>query len=59
MPKSFAQCLALVVLGIFSVKAADKEGFISIFDGKTLKGWEAMPAETAPAWTVKDAARLS
>ena len=32
----------------------DKDGFVSIFDGKTLKGWEALPAETAPAWTVKD-----
>jgi len=38
------------------VQAAEKdeEGFISIFDGKTLKGWEAMPAITAPAWTVKN-----
>ena len=33
---------------------ADKDGFVSIFDGETLKGWEALPAETAPAWTVKD-----
>ena len=33
---------------------ADKEGFVSIFDGKTLTGWEALPANTAPAWTVKD-----
>ena len=32
----------------------DKDGFVSIFDGKTLKGWEALPAETAPAWTVKN-----
>lgn len=32
----------------------DKDGFVSIFDGKTLKGWQALPAETAPAWTVKD-----
>ncbi|MHC4433328.1 MAG: 3-keto-disaccharide hydrolase [Planctomycetota bacterium] len=30
----------------------DEEGFVSIFDGKTLKGWRALPAETAPAWTV-------
>ena len=33
---------------------ADKDGFVSIFDGKTLKGWEALPAKTAPAWTVQD-----
>ena len=29
-------------------------GFVSMFDGKTLEGWEATPAKTAPAWTVKD-----
>ncbi len=34
-------------------QVADKDGFISIFDGKTLQGWEATPAKTAPAWTVK------
>ena len=43
----------LVMLGIFSAQGADKDGFIPIFDGKTLKGWEATPAKTAPAWTVK------
>ena len=32
----------------------DKDGFVSIFDGKTLKGWQALPAKTAPAWTVTD-----
>jgi hypothetical protein len=32
---------------------ADK-GFVSMFDGKTLAGWEAMPASTAGAWTVND-----
>ena len=31
-----------------------KDGFMSIFDGKTLDGWKALPARTAPAWTVKD-----
>ncbi len=34
------------------VQGADKGGFVSIFDGQTLKGWEATPANTAPAWTV-------
>ena len=43
----------LVMLGISSAQGADKDGFVSIFDGKTLNGWEAMPARTAPAWTVK------
>ena len=44
----------LVMLGISSAHGAGKDGFISIFDGKTLKGWEATPARTAPDWTVKD-----
>jgi hypothetical protein len=34
----------------------DKDGFVSIFDGKTLKGWEALPPKTARAWTVKNGA---
>tara|TARA_B100001123_G_C15232191_1_gene995595 strand:- start:546 stop:1247 length:702 start_codon:yes stop_codon:yes gene_type:complete len=38
---------------LFAAQGADKDGFISIFDGKTLKGWEATPAKTAPAWKVK------
>ena len=46
--------LALGALGWATAQAAGKDGFISIFDGKTLKGWEAMPARTAPAWTVQD-----
>ncbi len=38
------------------VKAAEKDdrGFVSIFDGKTLKGWEVMPAKATPAWRVRD-----
>jgi len=32
----------------------DEDGFVSIFDGKTLNGWRAMPADTAAAWTVRD-----
>ena len=46
--------LALGALGWATAQAAGKDGFVSIFDGKTLKGWEAMPARTAPAWTVQD-----
>jgi hypothetical protein len=52
--KIAAQLVTLVVLGTTSAQSADKDGFISIFNGKTLEGWEAMPAKTAPAWTVKD-----
>ena len=46
--------LALGALGWTTAQAAGKDGFVSIFDGKTLKGWEAMPARTAPAWMVQD-----
>ncbi len=42
------------VLSAIGQEKADDDGFVSIFDGKTLAGWEAMPAETAAAWTVKD-----
>ena len=44
----------LLFLGLASVQGAAKDGFVSMFDGKTLKGWEATPARTAPAWTVQD-----
>jgi len=33
---------------------ADKEGFVPIFDGKTLTGWEEMPAAATRAWSVVD-----
>ena len=35
---------------------ADDEGFVSLFDGKTLAGWHAVPKECAPDWTVRDGA---
>ena len=35
-------------------KAANAEGFVTIFDGKTLQGWEEMPAGKEKAWTVVD-----
>jgi hypothetical protein len=31
-----------------------QEGFVTIFDGRTLNGWKAMPSNTAGAWTVKN-----
>ena len=43
----FSFCLA-------AGQAAGKDGFVSMFDGKTLKGWEATPSKTAAAWTVKE-----
>ncbi len=47
-------CMAGSAYGEKKSSETDKDGFVSIFDGKTLKGWEAMPANIAPAWTVKD-----
>ncbi len=48
--------LCLFTIGIFgtSAPADDDKGFVSIFDGKTLKGWEEMPAAKQKAWSVKD-----
>ncbi len=43
----------LLLSGLVTAQAAAKDGFIFIFDGKTLKGWEATPLKTAPAWTVQ------
>lgn len=31
-------------------------GFVSIFDGKTLEGWHAAPADSASDWSVRDGA---
>jgi len=46
--------ISLLLLGCITAQSASNDGFISIFDGKTLQGWEATPAKTAPAWTVKE-----
>jgi len=43
----------ILLSGLVTAQAAAKDGFIFIFDGKTLKGWEATPLKTAPAWTVQ------
>ena len=59
--KSNALWLAATLLGcseVFTVIQAvdtkpNEDGFISIFDGKTLNGWEATPAKSAKAWEVK------
>ena len=48
-----ARTVQFMVLALVLLTSAC-EGFVSIFDGKTLKGWEAVPAKTAPAWSVKD-----
>ncbi|MDA9963071.1 DUF1080 domain-containing protein [Opitutales bacterium] len=52
IPCIIATLTALMTLPVISSKPG--QDFIKIFDGKTLDGWEAMPAKTAPAWTVED-----
>ncbi len=39
-----------------ALNAADKadDGFVSIFDGKTLTGWQALPPKSMSAWSVQD-----
>ena len=49
---TFTTLVFLLSIEVFAAKP-DK-AFVKIFDGKTLDGWEVMPAKTAPAWTVKD-----
>ena len=58
MPKA---CLALVGLVLCSSYLSAKEvandakdGFVSIFDGKTLKGWRALPKEGIDDWSVRE-----
>ena len=52
IPCIIATLTALMTLPVISSKPS--QDFIKIFDGKTLDGWEAMPANTSPAWTVEN-----
>ncbi len=52
--------LSTVTISVFllstGISAEDKKlepGFISMFDGKTLKGWSTMPKKASQAWSVK------
>ncbi len=44
--------LGLVLL--LGIPAVAEEAFVSIFDGKTLDGWRALPEGRAWEWTVED-----
>jgi len=46
----------LLIAGLIGVNADHHggHGFKSIFDGKTLDGWEVLPKKASKAWTVKD-----
>ncbi len=50
---------ALVLASAWTATAAHHEkdednGFVSIFDGKTLKGWHPVPADCMPDWSVEE-----
>ena len=46
-------CLVPVPSGVDAAEK-DDQGFVSIFDGKTLDGWETMPGKASKAWGVRD-----
>jgi uncharacterized protein (TIGR03067 family) len=52
MRNRFLIALGVVVLNVFSVRAADEAGFKSLFNGKDLTGWEGRPEH----WSVVDGA---
>jgi len=43
----------LVFTGILAEDKKLEPGFVSMFDGKTLKGWSTMPKQASEAWSVK------
>ena len=45
-----------LLFACFCATAQDDVDFVSIFDGKTLKGWRADPESNASAWSVMDGA---
>src|SRR5262249_6841700 len=55
-PRRVTMCamrtLALLMLAPAALSTADNDGWISMFDGKTLDGWKAN--ERPESWTVKD-----
>ena len=51
IPSSIA---AIVTLMMVQAASAKPDAFKTIFDGKTLNGWEVVPAKTASAWTASD-----
>ena len=49
----FTIAAILVSAGIFAEDKKLEPGFVSMFDGKTLKGWATMPKQASKAWSVK------
>ncbi len=40
--------------GLPEAGECSNSGFVSLFDGKTLDGWHAVPEDTSAGWTVRD-----
>ena len=45
--------IMLVAASTSAANQKDEAGFVSMFDGKSLKGWTVMPAKASQAWTVE------
>ena len=52
--KIYSTVLGLVFFSNMLSIADEKNGFVSIFDGKTLKGWRSAPDTTYEPWSVKN-----
>lgn len=49
----FVISISVVLLRGSEISEKDSEGFVSVFDGKTLNGWEPMPKKEVPSWSVQ------
>ena len=47
-------CFLSICLSSFAIGAEKDDGFVSIFDGKTLKGWSPVSTQAKDAWVVRD-----
>jgi hypothetical protein len=46
--------LLLTALAKQTFAEPDKDGFVFLFDGKSLDGWSAEPHDTKADWSVRD-----
>ena len=54
MFKSYYAVLIPILLIISNCGSVSKSDFVSIFDGETLSGWHAIPADSENDWSVKN-----
>ena len=46
--------MTLAAVMLVTVSASADDGFVSMFDGKSLSGWDVAPPGASKAWTVRD-----